>query len=129
MVKFKICTDLCMLTLNNLFNKVNFMFGLFESKSKKVEKKRKSLLTYLKNNQTRMLYKTFRDQGLAIGSGAIESAHRTVIQKRLKQSGQRWTIDGAQKIMDLRVVNASKQWHRVVDIIKDEEIKLFNKAA
>ena len=39
MVKFKICTDLCILTLNNLFNKVNFMFGLFESKSKKAEKR------------------------------------------------------------------------------------------
>jgi len=115
--------------LNDQIEQVIEGITTMEIKSKKVEKKRKSLLTYLKNNQTRMLYKTFRDQGLAIGSGAIESAHRTVIQKRLKQSGQRWTIDGAQKIMDLRVVNASKQWHRVVDIIKDEEIKLFNKAA
>jgi len=76
-----------------------------------------------------MLYKTFMDKGLAIGSGAIESAHRTVVQKRLKQSGQRWTIDGAQKIVDLRVVHASKQWHRVVDIIKNEEVNLFAKVA
>ncbi|MEO8764779.1 MAG: hypothetical protein ABI416_10850 [Ginsengibacter sp.] len=34
-----------------------------------------------------------------IGSGAIESAHRTVIQKRMKLSGQRWSKCGAQNIL------------------------------
>ena len=115
--------------LNDQIEKVIDRITTMKIKSKKVEKKRKSLLTYLKNNQSRMLYKTFIDKGLAIGSGAIESAHRTVVQKRLKQSGQRWTIDGAQKIVDLRVVHASKQWHRVIDIIKNEEVKLFTKVA
>lgn len=115
--------------LNDQVGKVINRITAMKVKPKKVEKKRKSLLTYLKNNQSRMMYKTFIDKGLAIGSGAIESAHRTVVQKRLKQSGQRWTIDGAQKIVDLRVIHASKQWHRVVDIIKNEEVKLFNKVA
>lgn len=93
--------------------------------SKKAKEERERLLTYLENNKSRMLYKTFLDRGLAIGSGAIESAHRTVIQKRLKQSGQRWTIDGAQKIVNLRVVNENKQWNRVIDIIKVNEIATF----
>jgi len=97
--------------------------------SKKKKEKRKALVTYLQNNEERMLYKTFIDRGLFIGSGAIESAHRTVIQKRLKQSGQRWTIDGAQKVIDLRVVNASQQWDRVVNIIKENEKITFKSAA
>lgn len=42
-----------------------------------------------------------------IGSGAIEAAHRNVIQKRLKLSGQRWTIKGAQQITNLRTYKKS----------------------
>ncbi len=39
-----------------------------------------------------------------IGSGAIESAHRTLVQKRMKRSGQRWSWKGAQHILNLGVV-------------------------
>ena len=45
-------------------------------------------------------YKTI-EAGL-IGSGAIESAHRTVVQKRLKQSGQRWSNSGAQNMLKFK---------------------------
>ena len=34
------------------------------------------------------------------GSGAIESAHRTIVQKRMKQSGQRWSNKGAQNMLN-----------------------------
>ncbi|MEZ4884583.1 MAG: hypothetical protein R3E32_07660 [Chitinophagales bacterium] len=76
-----------------------------------------------------MMYKTFRDTGLFIGSGAIESAHRTVIQKRLKQSGQRWTLDGAQKIIDLRLMNMNQQWHELIKLIQAKELELYKKQA
>jgi len=76
------------------------------------------LLTYYGNNKGRMKYKTYRAKGLLIGSGPIESAHRTVIQKRLKQSGQRWTIKGAQLVANLRVANMSGLWHKVIKLIK-----------
>ncbi|MBK7634691.1 MAG: hypothetical protein IPJ13_10645 [Saprospiraceae bacterium] len=36
-----------------------------------------------------MDYPKYIKSGLLIGSGAIESAHRTVLQKRMKQSGQK----------------------------------------
>jgi hypothetical protein len=54
-----------------------------------------------------MQYKTFQEKGLLIGSGAIEAAHRTVIQQRLKLSGQRWTKIGAQQIVNLRIAYKS----------------------
>jgi hypothetical protein len=53
-----------------------------------------------------------------IGSGAIESAHRTIIQKRLKQSGQRWGLNGAQNVLNLRVTKGSGQWNKVIRNIK-----------
>lgn len=48
------------------------------------------LIAYYQSNLQRMDYKKYQQMGCGlIGSGAIESAHRTVIQKRMKQSGQR----------------------------------------
>lgn len=72
------------------------------------------ILTYYNNNHDRMLYKTYRERGLLIGSGPIESAHRFVLQKRLKQSGQKWTIQGAQAVANLRIAALNNMWGNVV---------------
>lgn len=51
------------------------------------------LIAYYESNKERMDYKSYQQMGCGIiGSGAIESAHRTVVQKRMKQSGQRWSM-------------------------------------
>ena len=68
------------------------------------EDMKKKLIRYYTANQERMNYGTYRADGLPIGSGPIESAHRTVIQERLKRSGQRWTTFGAQALIPLRVL-------------------------
>jgi hypothetical protein len=48
----------------------------------------KELIAYYETNTHRMDYKMYKQIGAGIiGSGAIESAHRTVIQKRMKLSG------------------------------------------
>ena len=77
------------------------------------------LLRYYEANQQRMQYKTYRDNGLLVGSGPIESAHRNVLQQRLKLSGQRWSVDGAQAIANLRAFNKSNQWIQVATLIKN----------
>lgn len=53
-----------------------------------------------------------------IGSGAIESAHRTVVQKRMKQSGQRWSWQGAQHMLNLRVVRKNNDWNKIIELAK-----------
>jgi hypothetical protein len=68
---------------------------------------------YLETNRDRMDYREYRQRGLLIGSGAIESAHRTVMQRRLKRSGQRWSIRGAQQVLNLRVCQMSDRWDLV----------------
>ncbi|UZR98547.1 hypothetical protein [Chondrinema litorale] len=72
---------------------------------------------YLKNLQ-RMYYGTLRKNGVFIGSGAIESAHRNVIQKRVKLSGQRWSKKGAQAMLQLRVTKKSANWNKIINIIR-----------
>ena len=59
-------------------------------------KESKKLIEYYESNIARMDYVNYLTIGSGlIGSGAIESAHRTVIQKRMKQSGQRWSKRGS----------------------------------
>ncbi len=86
-------------------------------KGKKKQEAQQKIVTYYKNNQHRMLYKTYQDRGLLIGSGPIESAHRFVLQKRMKQSGQKWTKNGGQAVANLRVVYINNQWDRVINLI------------
>jgi hypothetical protein len=72
------------------------------NKTNEAKEKLKALLSYYKTHTDRMLYGTYRKKGYLVGSGPIESAHRNVIQKRLKLSGQRWTEQGARNIACLR---------------------------
>ena len=82
------------------------------------EEDRQKLITYYCNNKKRMRYRQYRTVGCGIiGSGAIESAHRTVIQKRMKLSGQRWSTKGVENMLRLRVINMNKQWSKVIDIV------------
>ena len=83
-----------------------------------VNKTRKNLIDYYETNKHRMQYKSLRDEGLLIGSGPIEAAHRNVIQQRMKLSGQRWTMNGAQQMANLRVAYKSRQWNKVTQLIK-----------
>ncbi|MEM6964434.1 MAG: hypothetical protein AAF573_06690 [Bacteroidota bacterium] len=64
---------------------------VLQVKSTKAKESKRKLVNYFNNNKERMRYGTFKSKGLLVGSGPIEAAHRTVIQKRLKLSGQRWT--------------------------------------
>jgi hypothetical protein len=67
----------------------------------------------------RMNYKQYQQLGCGIiGSGAIESAHRTMIQKRMKLSGQHWSREGAKNILRLRVFSMNKQWSKVINVLR-----------
>jgi len=96
---------------------INLIKGLAQ-KTTTVEKEKVKLLNYYTNNLNRMDYPAYIRQGLLIGSGAIEAAHRTISQKRLKQSGQRWSINGAQNVLNLRVLHKSNRWSGVQKLLK-----------
>jgi len=86
--------------------------------NKQARKARVDVVRYYEANQSRMQYHTYREKDFMIGSGAIEAAHRNVVQQRLKLSGQRWSQQGAQQIVNLRACKKSSQWNSVVDLIK-----------
>lgn len=57
---------------------------------------------YFQTNAARMRYWEFRSQGLFVGSGVIEAGCKTIAGRRLRQSGMRWTVKGANAILALR---------------------------
>ena len=64
-------------------------------------------LVYLRNNKDRMRYVTLTVSGLPIGSGVTESAAKTVVGRRAKNSGQRWSEPGLQHVLTLRALHQS----------------------
>jgi hypothetical protein len=60
------------------------------------------LVRYYRTNANRMKYRLFREDRLPIGSGAVESAHRHVLQTRMKRAGQRWALGNARRMARLR---------------------------
>ena len=73
-----------------------------------------NLKTYIKNNRDKINYSEYKKRGWFVGSGAIESANKTIVQRRLKQAGMRWSVSGAQALLTLRCKDESGLWDREV---------------
>jgi len=70
-------------------------------------------IDYFEKNKERMRYMryaSFRSQGLFVGSGVMEAGCKTIVGQRLKPSGMRWTVSGANKIIALRCCQLSGRW-------------------
>ena len=70
---------------------------------------------YMQTRRRYLQYAVYRRLGLPIGSGVTEAACKTLYTQRLKQSGMRWHKEGAQRILQLRVIWLSGVWSEVFD--------------
>jgi hypothetical protein len=70
---------------------------------------------YLQQRKQFMDYCDYRRRGLAIGSGITEAACKTLFTQRFKQSGMKWSLEGGQVVVDLRVIWISKLWPKVYE--------------
>jgi hypothetical protein len=71
---------------------------------------RDTALRYLGERRAMIRYQELRAAGWPIGSGCVESAHKTVLQARLKRSGMHWSLPGAEAMIALRVSLANERW-------------------
>jgi hypothetical protein len=65
-------------------------------------------LHYFRNNLHRMDYPTYSANGWSIGSGAVESACKTIVAQRLKLAGMRWRAHGTDAMCYLRALFKSE---------------------
>jgi hypothetical protein len=73
----------------------------------------KGSLEYLEKRREQIRYAEFRAQGYPIGSGAVESANKLVVEARLKGSGMHWAREHVNPMVALRTVVCSGRWGEV----------------
>ncbi len=71
---------------------------------KEKQEKAQAHLTYFENQNHRMQYKYFQDEGWPIGSGVVEASCKPLIKQRFAQSGMRWHIHKADHLIAARAL-------------------------
>jgi hypothetical protein len=69
-----------------------------------------TVCNYFEKNAQRMRYDVYLQAGYPIASGVIEGACRHIIKDRMEQGGMRWTLAGAEAMLNVRAVCASSAW-------------------
>jgi hypothetical protein len=67
-------------------------------------------IRYLDRRRAMIDYPHFRRQQLPIGSGHVESGHKVVMQKRMKQAGMRWAEASLNPMLALRTTLCNQTW-------------------
>ena len=83
-------------------NKTNISEGKKEQIGKTIR--------YLENHGHKMDYKVYLEKGYPISTGLIEGCCGHLIKDRMENSGMRWSIQGAQNVIDLRSVKKNDDW-------------------
>lgn len=86
------------------------VLGRLRPRSPDTQEAVRTTIGYFETNAERMRYARFRGQGLFVGSGVVEAGCKTIVGLRLKQSGMRWTVRGANAIIALRCADLSGRW-------------------
>lgn len=71
---------------------------------------RETAHAYLTARREQIAYREFAARGWPLGSGCVESAHKAIVQSRLKGRGMRWSHAGAVGMLALRVTAANDRW-------------------
>jgi chaperonin cofactor prefoldin len=72
----------------------------------------RKLRGYLENHRERLCYRERLAEGRAIGSGQVEGACKSMIGRRLKQTGARWRVDRLNEMAVLCSVHYSDLWEK-----------------
>ena len=75
-----------------------------------------NLYGYITNNIRNIDYAVYQEKGYFIGSGAIESGNKIILQDRLKRAGMRWNTQTAQAMLTLKTKAESNIWFRDVEM-------------
>lgn len=74
------------------------------------QEKQAEHVAYLRKRLPQMRYAEFQAQGFPIGSGCVESAHKVVVEARLKQAGMHWAAENVNPMVALRNAACNDRW-------------------
>lgn len=87
------------------------------------KKKREGLqkvIAYYESRQDMMRYDEYHRDDLVLATGVIEGACRYVIGERLDCSGMRWTLAGAEPLLQLRCIELNGDWPQFFTWISEQ---------
>lgn len=74
--------------------------------------------TYVENHKKYMNYPLYESLGYFVGSGAMESGNKSLMQGRLKLIGMRWNRIRAQGVLVLRIYSVCGKWDEVEETLR-----------
>lgn len=77
-------------------------------------------IRYLEKRQEMIDYPHFRRERVPIGSGVVESGHKVVVQRRLKQAGMRWAEANINPMLALRMGICNRIWATTWETIRTQ---------
>lgn len=80
-------------------------------------------LNYLLKREAQMQYPSYQAAGWPIGSGMVESAHKRVLQARLKGAGMQWTTTNVNAMLSLRNMIDNDRWNQEWQERRDLHLK------
>lgn len=83
---------------------------------------------YYEERRDMMRYDEYRDKDLVLATGVIEGACRHVIGERLDCAGMRWTLRGAQPLLQLRCIELNGDWDAFIDAATRHYTRLLHDA-
>lgn len=113
--------------LDILNGKVGYVIGaLKQIKQKNTLSKAKrdtlqKVIRYFTNHKHMMHYDQYLAKGYPIGTGVVESACGSLVKSRMERNGMRWSIAGAQAMLQLRAVNRNKHWTQFMEYFINEQ--------
>lgn len=82
-----------------------------------------SSLAYLEPRREMIQYAQFQALGYPIGSGSVESAHKVVVESRMKQAGMHWERAHVNPMVALRNIACNGRWEEAWPQIVEEKQK------
>jgi len=118
--------------LSILQGRVGYVIGGLRQMGTKQKLRRSKLRSlrricaYLEKNRERMRYDEYLAAGYPIASGVVEGACRYVVKDRMERSGMRWSVAGAQAMLDLRTTYVNGHWEAFQEYrIEQETLRLY----
>ena len=84
------------------------------------------VIGYFDRKKKFMCYDEYLAKGYPIGSGVVEGACGHLVKDRMEGSGMRWSVPGAQSMLDLRCVYINEDWKDFHDYrIKQRVLNMY----
>lgn len=96
--------------VQHLLERIEELHVTYSPRSGSADDDADSLLDYITKNLDRVDYRDYRRRGFQIGSGAMESLHRSASQVRTKVAAARWLPETLQAIFTVRMLRMVGAW-------------------